>query len=227
MTDYPREYHESLKDGARRSARAIVPVVIDLLAPRSVVDVGCGAGSWLAVFLENGVDDIVGVDGPHLDQNVLDIPRHRFVTCDLRGPLELARTFDLVVCLEVAEHLPEESADPLISSLTSLGPAVLFSAAIPAQGGDGHVNEQWPNYWAALFERWSYVPIDCIRRRVWDHPEVEWWYAQNVLLFVHEEYLSKSAVLGRLRNQYGDEQLSVVHPNKYMTLLEHTGHQHP
>lgn len=222
MMDYPRHYHESLKDGSRRSAEAIAPIAIDLLTPRSVIDVGCGAGAWLAVFSEHGIDDILGVDGAYLDQHVLEIPRDRFVACDLRERLDPGRTFDLAVCLEVAEHLPEESAETLISSLTSLAPVVPFSAAIPAQGGDHHINEQWPEYWAALFAQRSYVPIDCIRRRVWDHPDVEWWYAQNILLFAREDYLSEHSELSRLRRLYGGEQLAVVHPKKYMTLLEYS-----
>ena len=138
---------------------------------------------------------------------------------DLAQPLRLRRTFDLVVSLEVAEHLPQRSADAFVESLTSLGPVVLFSAAIPLQGGRGHVNEQWPHYWAHLFERRGYAALDCVRRRVWEDDDVQWWYAQNTILYVRCDRLESSAALKReLDAAPATPPLSLVHPKKYVAL---------
>lgn len=142
MTVYDERFFEELREGARSSARAVVPLVMRMLAPASVVDVGCGLGTWLAVFAENGISDFLGIDGSYVDPLRLEIPRGRFLPHDLSTPLRLDRRFDLAVSLEVAEHLPGSAAETCVGSLAELAPLVLFSAAIPFQGGTNHVNEQ-------------------------------------------------------------------------------------
>lgn len=220
MQPYTGEYYDALREGARRSAQVVVPLLLEFLRPRSVIDVGCGLGTWLAVFREHGVEDVWGVDGEYVDRSRLEIPPERFLPHDLRQPLRLDQRFDLVVSLEVAEHLPAECAADFIRSLAWLGPAVLFSAAVPFQGGERHVNEQWPDYWARLFKEQDYVPVDCLRRRVWDNAEVEWWYAQNSLLYVARDYLVAQS---RLRGEYewaGPGVISLVHPKRYLEWVE-------
>jgi len=76
-----------------------------------------------------------------------------FVQWDLRTPLHLRETYDLVLCLEVAEHLPEESADTLCDTIARhASKYLLFTAAPPGQGGHGHVNLQSLEYWIAKLE---------------------------------------------------------------------------
>ena len=71
--------------------------------------------------------------------------------------------------LEVAEHIPPECADIFVESLTwGLAPVIMFSAAVPGQGGTLHLNEQWPAYWASKFAQHGYVLIDCLRPQLWD-----------------------------------------------------------
>jgi SAM-dependent methyltransferase len=198
----------------------IVPLVVERLRPRSVVDVGCGLGTWLAVFMENGVADVTGVDGDYVDSSRLEIPAERFVAHDLSTPLSLDRRFDLAVSLEVAEHLPADRAAIFVGSLTALAPFVLFSAAIPFQGGTNHVNEQWPEYWAALFGQRGFLPVDCVRREVWGDENVEWWYAQNTLLFVEEGRLASPPDGGRPFERTPFSQLALVHPRQYLWQVE-------
>lgn len=135
MQRYPGSYHRGLQEGSRQSAAEIVPLLQELIRPQRVIDVGCGLGTWLVVFRENGVEEVWGVDGPWIDRSMLSIPEDRFITWDLNAPLQLDREFDLALCLEVAEHLPSSSAQVLLDSLTCLAPVILFSAAIPFQGG--------------------------------------------------------------------------------------------
>lgn len=131
---YTKEYYRALREGARRSAEAIVPLVMGLLHPRSVIDVGCGDGTWLSVFRRHGVREILGIDREYVTGEILEIPEKEFLPHDLRFPLSVDREFHLVVSLEVAEHLPGACAETFVDSLTHLGPAILFSAAIPLQG---------------------------------------------------------------------------------------------
>jgi SAM-dependent methyltransferase len=215
---YTKAFYEAHRNGAIRSAEAMVPLVLKLLAVRSAVDVGCGDGSWLAVFQKFGVEEILGVDGGYIDRDLLQIPEECFQAVDLTKPFHLERVFDLAVSLEVAEHLPAHSARVFVECLTRLAPVVLFSAAIPNQGGNNHLNEQWPEKWAELFKAHDYLPIDCIRKRVWQNDAVEWWYAQNTLLFARASFIEGSLALSAELEQTNLGQLGLVHPRQFLHL---------
>jgi SAM-dependent methyltransferase len=174
----------------RDSAQHVVPLVSSLIHPSSVVDVGCGSGAWLDIFRNHGAGRILGLDGRHVDPDWLCIPKGCFRAVDLTQPFQLSEFFDLAVCLEVAEHLPKQSAGGLIGSLVRLAPVVLFSAAVPLQGGTHHVNEQWPAYWQDHFEQHGYRMLDLIRKEIWSKPEVQFWYRQNILLFMREDLVA-------------------------------------
>lgn len=216
---YDKAFYEDLRGGVVRSAEVIVPLVLELIPARSVVDVGCGEGAWLAAFRKFGAEDVLGLDGDYVDRATLFISRECFQPADLSRPFTLERVFDLAVSLEVAEHLPPDSAPVFIESLARLAPAVLFSAAIPLQGGVHHVNEQWPEYWARLFEAHDFVPIDAIRKHVWQDERVDWWYAQNTLLFVRPEILTRSPLLKTEYDQTNLNQLRLMHPRNYSHAL--------
>jgi SAM-dependent methyltransferase len=215
---YPLNYYQALQEGALRSAREIVPMVLNIVRPGNVIDIGCGLGTWLSVFKEHGLDDIIGVDGPWVELDQLRFPKEHFLVTDLRQPLNIERKFDLVVCLEVAEHLPVDSAETLIESLTRLGPIILFSAAVPLQGGISHLNEQWPDYWAEMFLRRGYIPIDCLRKDLWQNDDVEWWYAQNILFFAKKASLEDYPVLKMEQERRRAFPLSICHPRMIANL---------
>jgi SAM-dependent methyltransferase len=212
--EYTGEFYEAHQQAARRSAEVIVPIVMELVSPASVVDLGCGIGTWLAAFARRGVDDVLGVDGDWVSVDMLEIPRDRFVVARLDRVFTLDRRFDLALSLEVAEHLPEHAAKGLVTSLTGLAPSVLFSAAIPHQRGRQHVNEQWPEYWAALFAAHGYVVVDAIRPRVWSNASVSRWYRQNAMLYAREDVLAASPALARERERTAESMLSLVHPEQ-------------
>jgi len=181
---YSGQFYAAQVDGSASSARVVVPLVLSLLPVRSVIDIGCGVAPWAAEFLSNGVPEVRGIDGEYVDRSQLRIPPDRFSARDLTKPLQFDRTFDLAVCLEVAEHLPESRASGLVVDLTSLAPCVLFSAAVPGQGGTHHINEQYLPYWIDLFQRQGYEGIDPIRPRILGNNAVEWFYQQNTVMFV-------------------------------------------
>jgi SAM-dependent methyltransferase len=165
------------------SAVAIVDLVLQYLCPTSVVDVGCGTGVFLKEFEKRGTDTILGLDGP-ATKTVFRPDGSNFLAVDLTARVELGRRFDLALCLEVAEHLPAESANCLVETLTDLAPVVLFSAAHPAQGGQDHVNERWPVYWYRRFAQRGYVALDILRGPLSGRPRVLDCYRQNLVLYV-------------------------------------------
>ena len=193
-----------------KSAIEVVPLILDFVVPESILDVGCGIGTWLSIFKKHGINNLLGIDGDYINKEKLfsNINNHEFMPHDLTKPLKLEKKFDLVLSLEVAEHLPEDRSDIFIESLTQLGSYILFSAAIPGQGGDGHLNEQWPTYWEKKFNFFNFIVYDCIRPKIWTNKNIEWWYRQNIFLAVNKNI----KFLERDRFKIQD----IVHPELYL-----------
>jgi SAM-dependent methyltransferase len=186
-TPYSSFFYAEQQSGSIASAECVVPHVLSLFPVSSVLDVGCGVGGWLEVFARNGVVDYLGVDGAYVPLNMLKIPVDRFRALDVCNLPDFGRKFDLVCSLEVAEHLPAAAAGRFVAGLVNAAPVVLFSAAIPHQGGTAHVNEQWQAYWAERFAEHGYLPVDCVRPLIYGRSGIEWWYRQNILVFCPAE----------------------------------------
>ena len=216
---YHPTYHQKKNSGSLRAARTVLPILLDRFEVRSVVDFGCGAGTWLAAAKELGVSDLTGIEGPWaetwVDDSILSRADFSLVLQSLEEPVRLARRFDLAVSLETAEHLTASRAQSFVEELCAASTRILFAAAIPGQGGNNHFNEQWPSYWASIFARSRYVPVDCIRSRIWDVADIPWWYRQNCILYVQENELARieSEPNGPLPRSSGP--LDVVHPGLF------------
>ena len=193
----PNFYEEKIKS-VGDSADAVVPLLIKLFQPKSVVDFGSGIGVWLAAFKKNGVTKVQGLDGDWVKTDQLKIASEEFTSCNLEKCKVPFGTYDLALSLEVGEHLPASSSAGFVKSITDASDVVVFSAAIPFQGGSYHVNEQWPDYWAHLFEKHGFQAYDIVRPLIWDLPGVEPHYAQNILVYVKASRAPElAAVLGR------------------------------
>jgi SAM-dependent methyltransferase len=208
---YDAAFYAAQSGGSLASARVVLPLVRELVPGiRSVCDAGCGAGTWLLAWQELGVEDVLGLDGDYALRS-LRIEPARFRATDLSRPFEAGRGFDLAMSLEVAEHLPPERGPGFVADLVRLAPVVLFSAAVPHQGGTEHVNERWQEDWAAEFARHGYRACDLLRPRLWDDRRVEVWYRQNLLLFASEAALAAHPGLSAPARF----PLSVVHPEMF------------
>jgi methyltransferase family protein len=210
MLPYTSKFFEWLRPCSLASAREIVPLLLELIPNiNSVIDIGCGDGTWLSVFTQFGVKETVGVDGAYVAPDELQFPASGFICHDLATRFHSERRYDLVLCLEVAEHLPAQSAADLVEGLTMLGDMVVFSAAVPGQEGTEHVNPQFPEYWAKLFGQHHFAPVDCIRRRVWNNPNVCYWYAQNTIVYVKQNTLAQYP---KLQADVTVTPLAMIHP---------------
>jgi len=190
LTDF---YAEDLyeRDLAHDSARIVVPMVVALARPSSVLDVGCGRGAWLSEFKAQGVDKIVGLDGAYLKPSTLLFPAECFRPTDLSSKFEIPPDrFDLAICLEVGEHLPAGNSRHLVRQLTSAAPQVLFSAAPPGQWARGHTNCQPLSYWRKIFEEFGFKILDPFRPKLREDRRVAWWYRQNMVLFASPDAIA-------------------------------------
>jgi hypothetical protein len=192
MSVYSHQFFDQQSAGSLASAHVVLKALFDIASFESVVDVGCGVAPWLRAAKDFGVNYVVGLDGDYVDRKCLLVEPACFRSCDLEAE-DLRRVigddgpFDLAICMEVAEHLSAGRAPAFVRELCSLSDFVLFSAAIPGQGGTNHVNEQWPEYWAAMFANNSFVCFDVLRPCLWSREECKWWYIQNVLLFAKRD----------------------------------------
>ncbi|MCL2024291.1 MAG: class I SAM-dependent methyltransferase [Coriobacteriia bacterium] len=213
-------YIHDERDHPLKDSEEMLPLLFSRLKPKTVIDVGCGIGTFLNTAQKLGAEQIVGVDGDWVDREKL----RRNIALDYFVPITLTESlsgsfgrFDLAICLEVAEHLPESSAETLVESLVSLSDIILFSAAIPGQGGQNHINEQWPGYWAALFKEQDYLFADVIRPLIWDNDDISYWYRQNTFLVVKQDRKELLAAFSENWSEGRSEPLRLVHP----ALFEH------
>lgn len=188
MTDhvYSGGFYDYIDAGSRASARIVARLLLKEMRIASLLDIGAGHGAWAAEWLAGGVPDVLAVDGDYVARDRLAIPVDRFCAHDLSQPLDLGRRFDLVQSLEVAEHLADSAADGFVDTLSRHGDVILFSAAVPHQGGEHHVNEQPLSYWRSKFAARGYVPYDWLRPRLADDSAVMPWYRFNSLIYANE-----------------------------------------
>ena len=201
------------------SAREILNLVFNITKPNSILDVGCGRGSWLTVAKELGAKTTYGIDGQwndgkHIDKHIV------YKSMDLNKNFVLESKFDLTICLEVAEHLEANSANNLIASLVNTSDIIIFSAAFKYQGGVNHINENLHSYWADLFLRYNFVAFDIIRPEIWDNDKVSYWYRQNTFLYLKKDS-SKFNDLSKTYNYVKNNKLmDSIHPEMFFRKIE-------
>lgn len=215
MTSYDHSFFAYVNSGSVISAKHTLPILMEHLDIRSVLDVGCGQGAWSSIWRDLGISDLVGLDGDYVDRDKLLIPETSFLGHDLTDEFDLGRKFDLVQCLEVAEHIPKEAAPQLIQSLCRHSGLVLFSAAPPGQGGDGHINEQPYEYWRRLFAGHGYHAYDFVRPLIAGNHQVEPWYRFNIFLYAPDEYAETVTDAIRITKVPHDTALPDVSPVSY------------
>jgi len=218
---YKKEFFESHLDGPYRSAQQVVPIIYDLFKPESVVDFGCGIGNWLKVWMdETPVKEVFGIEGPYITEDLFKVPAHLISLKDLKQPIRLPKRYDLAVSLEVAEHIHAHDAGVFLENLVAASDVIVFSAAIKGQLGTYHVNEQYPEYWAEKFHALGYEAVDCFRHRIWNNHHIEYWYRQNMLLFIKKERLQDFPAIMDEYHRTDPRALLRVHPEQYELKLQ-------
>jgi hypothetical protein len=216
---YSTQFFDNQRDGSLASAKVVLPMLIDIFRPRSLIDIGCGQGTWSKTAITCGIGDQVGVDGEWA-RPVLAIPRDKFRAHDLAAPFDLGRRFDLAVSMEVGEHIAPASSDVFVDNIVRHADAVVFSAAVPYQGGVHHVNEQWPSYWTAKFGPREYRCFDFLRWRIWHDRRIAPWYRQNLLIFANRRNARLIERLEASAAETASGGAAVVHPEMWLSMMD-------
>lgn len=154
--DFDRIAHEEMPQAVR------IAEFFEAHAPKPyfVLDIGCGPGIYV---------DAINVKGSAwgIDNDDRIPKRPEFIKMDVTGPVAAPVQGNIVLSLEVGEHIPEENAREYIGFIRATGADVVyFSAAAPGQGGEGHINCQPKSYWAEKF---------CHAGFYYDHGETVRW----------------------------------------------------
>lgn len=214
---YNAAFYEDRHNATWHAAETILGMLSRFFRPpNSVLDFGCGVGTWLSYF-HDGKASITGIEGPWVPIERLEVPPscvHFYnIQEELSKKSEIFPSIekhDLTISLEVAEHIDESLSDKFVYFLTSHADYILFSAAIPGQTGDGHVNEQWPSYWAEKFAEYDFDLFDVIRHDIWDDEDIPFWYRQNCFLGARKGLLDLPSVF-----QVRGRKFDIVHPKQF------------
>jgi SAM-dependent methyltransferase len=218
-TPYNSNFYHSYIGESEASAATVVPKILEVFKPRSVIDIGCGVGTWLKVFKDHGVERLRGLDGSYVKEVDFRIDWSSFRQADLENPSRPeGESFEIATCLEVAEHITPTRADAFVEFLAGCADVIVFSAAIPHQGGTDHRNEQWQSFWAAKFMKHDFYASDYLRRLVWGSPQCAYYYQQNLVLYVQKDspWIEKLSQAQWQRDPENCQILDVIHPAKWI-----------
>lgn len=213
MTSYNDKFYEYNIKSSSTSAEVIYPIIQSNFSPKSVIDFGCGRGTWLNVALKQGARKAVGLDGAwNADKQINQSIQFR----ELKDHSSISgEKYDIAISLEVFEHLSTNMCDDLIETMTGCSDVIVFSAAFVDQRGTDHINEQYPSFWAKKFRKKGFYACDIFRPTIWGNSGIDPCYQQNMFLYInkassqYESYLQKH----KLKNL---SFMDCMHPEIYL-----------
>jgi hypothetical protein len=184
---YTKEWYLSISESSYVSATHMLGYIFHSIGfiPRSIIDIGGGAGAFAAPFYEAGIKDITILDGEWVKDAVQFLPPNCFIYHDLTKPYFPTRKYDMAICCEVIEHIDDQHSDTVLDTITRCSDVCLWSAALPGQGGLNHVNEREESYWEEKFLHRGFIKFDILRNRLTHFNDnfISFWYRQNIMFY--------------------------------------------
>lgn len=209
---YSKDYYSIHDENSYKSATVILNQLSNYISPSSIIDWGCGSGTWCKAAIEIWNVSIIGIDQHDFDGYQMYISQSNYRKEDIRKEIWVNKV-ELAICVEVIEHIDEYYEDAVIDNICSCSDTILFSGALPFQGGTGHINEKPYSYWVKKFRERGYNLDDRIRRDIWDNSDVEIWYRNNIMLL-------KKVKTIKIQEQYP---LDIIHPDMLYRILKKRG----
>lgn len=160
----------------------------DKYQPHQVLDIGCGLGGYIRMFQEWGTTEVLGIE--RTPEGDFFLSKGNFLLHDLRQPLDLQQTYDLVVCLNVIEHIDERYEGIVLRTIhRHAKDRIIFAAAEPAQPGRGYVNRKSLAYWLAAWQQLGWIPdvFDSLAVRSLSTFS---WLRRNLIILVRGDHAS-------------------------------------
>jgi 2-polyprenyl-3-methyl-5-hydroxy-6-metoxy-1,4-benzoquinol methylase len=161
-------------------AKRLADWIATELAPKTVLDIGCGPGTYVRALRTAGIEAI-GID---TDERVLD-QAHLYQ----RSLFDLESQAELIVCLEVAEHIEAEKSDEIakcVANAVAKNGYLIWSAAQPGQGGVGHINCRLPGFWQEKLESHGLTRNINLEKRMKQFVKSGYhmgWFINNAMIF--------------------------------------------
>lgn len=194
------------------AAQKIAPIISESIGiPKSIVDLGGGAGAFLKAFKELGTKEVVCIDHPSIKTEDLLINQDEFIPCNLNKQLPSPIKSELAISTEFAEHVSQARSKSIVDFLTNCSDIILFSSAIPGQGGIEHINEQRPSFWRNLFQARGYEQVDNIRQKIIFDRSIPFWFRQNLFLYVNQKLLEQGKLNIPVQSQFIPPEFEIVH----------------
>jgi len=181
---YNANFYEKQAEGSYQSAKVILGILFKSIKVRSIVDVGCGVGTWLRAAKELGCKECLGIEGDWVVNEIRQKNGIKIKTQNLENKIQVSKKYDLAISMEVAEHLNPQRAESFIRDLCRCSDIVLFSAAVPGQGGINHLNERPISFWGKIFLDHQYIPFDILRPLLVKNLNLQTWYRCNTILYI-------------------------------------------
>jgi hypothetical protein len=187
---YGKWFFDAIDSSNIISHPVIANVIFEFFKPSSVLEFGCGDCMLLHELSKRGVR-VRGYEYSDYGRMLckrkgIEAERYDFTNKTLPPYIS---TVDVVISLEVAEHIEKKYADFYCECLSKSNDAkiLFFSAAHVGQTGEGHLNEQPPEYWEGKFKKFGWIKDNRITSKISVHlkeKRVAWYYWQNLQIFM-------------------------------------------
>lgn len=184
---YNRDFHKSIENDEYPQAVRVGEYISTFLKPSSFLDFGCSTGLYLRE-VQIKMPDIHAV-GFEFSKEAVDSALCNYVLqADLTNPVEIERIPNtLGLCLEVLEHIEDKYWRQVLENMTRSCDKIIFSAAVPGQGGTGHINCRPKIDWIKRFHELGWVVDLDASRHLINYMQQGYhmgWFSNNAMVLI-------------------------------------------